>query len=220
MDLIVGLQTSTGNTSWATDNRYFTQLFSVDAANSTQLFLQLEWPAWGECGRMSRVFSDRLNWPKVTGLYRYRVLSAGCQKTPWSTAALTLLLLNPYRGGLGDGRMNQLLRWLCQFPLSTPHLSEEWKSCHWDKGQIQQCRQVLVSLLLKPDSNPFPLSVPPPKDFHLFKMIEISNHTWTDLPLSTDLTLVACTVFSVLMDQDTKVNIKLQTFSVKVTFKV
>lgn len=41
MDLIVGSQTSTGNTSWATDNRYFTP-FSVDAANSTQLFQQLE----------------------------------------------------------------------------------------------------------------------------------------------------------------------------------
>lgn len=77
-----------------------------------------------------------------------------------------------------------------------------------------------MSLLLKSDSNPLPLSVSPPKDFHLFKMIEISNHTWTDLPLSTDLTLVACTIFSVLMDQDTKVNIKLQTFSIKVTFKV
>lgn len=124
MDLIVGLQTSTGNTSWATDNRYFTQLFSVDAANSTQLFLQLEWPAWGECGRMSRVFSDRLNWPKVTGLYRCRVLSAGCQKTPWSTAALALLLLNPYHGGLGDGRMNQLLRWL---PIPSFYPTSFWR---------------------------------------------------------------------------------------------
>lgn len=144
MDLIVGLQTSTGNTSWATDNRYFTQLFSVDAVNSTQLFQQLEWLPWSERGCKSRVFSDRLNWPKVVGLYRYCVLSAGCQKTPWSTAALGLLLLNPYQEGLGDGRMNQLLRWLCQFPLSTPYLSEELKSCHWDKDQIQQCRQALV----------------------------------------------------------------------------
>lgn len=41
MDLIVGLQTGAGNTSWATDI-YFTQLLSVDAANSTQLFQQLE----------------------------------------------------------------------------------------------------------------------------------------------------------------------------------
>lgn len=42
MDLIVRLQTGTGNMSWATDIRYFTQLLSVDAANSTQLFQQLE----------------------------------------------------------------------------------------------------------------------------------------------------------------------------------
>lgn len=48
MDLIVRLQTGTGNTSWATDIRYFTQLLSVDAANSTQLLQQLEWLAWGE----------------------------------------------------------------------------------------------------------------------------------------------------------------------------
>lgn len=48
MDLIVGLQTGAGNASWATDIRYFTQLLSVDAANSTQLFQQLEWLAWGE----------------------------------------------------------------------------------------------------------------------------------------------------------------------------
>lgn len=56
MDLIVGLQTSTGNTSWAIDNRYFTPLFSVDAANSTQLFQQLEWPARAQCGGTSGVF--------------------------------------------------------------------------------------------------------------------------------------------------------------------
>lgn len=145
MDLIVGLQTSTGNTSWATDNRYFTQLFSVDAAYSTQLFQQLEWPARGECGCTSRVFPDRLQWPKVIGLCRCCVLlTAGCQKAPWGTPALALLLLNPYHDRSGDGRMDQLLRWLCQFPLSTPYLSEEQKCCHWDEGQIQQCRQALV----------------------------------------------------------------------------
>lgn len=78
----------------------------------------------------------------------------------------------------------------------------------------------LVSLLLKPNSNPLLLSVPPPKDFHLFRVIEISNHTWTDLPLTIDLAAVACTIFSVLMDQDTQVSIKFQALSIKVTFKV
>lgn len=78
----------------------------------------------------------------------------------------------------------------------------------------------LVSVLLKPNSNPLPLSVLPPKDFHLFRVIEISTHTWTDLTLTVDLGLVACTIFIVLMDQDTKVGIKFQTSSTKVTFKV
>lgn len=78
----------------------------------------------------------------------------------------------------------------------------------------------LVSLPLKPNSNHLPLSVPPPKDFHLVRVIEIPNHTCTDVPLTIDLALFACTIFSFLMDQDTKVRIKFQALSIKVTFKV
>lgn len=38
--------------------------------------------------------------------------------------------------------------------------------------------------------------------------------------LTIDLAVVACTIFSVLMDQDTQVSIKFQALSIKVTFKV